>query len=128
MVENFMTRWYVETTALSLLSMGLPMMTLYAEGSATTMNDTNNVFDLDSSPTVTERTIIPAGEIESPVNLVSVVLDLVSKVVAFLDVVIVVTMEAVVSSFVMAPDLCPDWVRGSKESLVSDLKKDFSSG
>ncbi|RRT75165.1 hypothetical protein B296_00006336 [Ensete ventricosum] len=35
----------------------------------------------------------------------------------------VVLMEAVVSSFVTAPDLCSDWVRGPEESLVSDLEK-----
>ncbi|RRT38452.1 hypothetical protein B296_00056779 [Ensete ventricosum] len=68
LIENFMIRWYIETTALSLLSVGLPMMALYADGSTTTMNDTNSVFDLGSSPTVTERIVIPAGEIESPVN------------------------------------------------------------
>ncbi|RWW86619.1 hypothetical protein BHE74_00004592, partial [Ensete ventricosum] len=42
------------------------------EGSATTMNDTNSVFDLGSSPTVTGRTAVPVGETESPVNPVSV--------------------------------------------------------
>ncbi|RRT40263.1 hypothetical protein B296_00057785 [Ensete ventricosum] len=68
LVRNFMTWWYVETTALSLLSVGLPMMALYAEGSAITMNDTNSVFDLGSSPTVTGRAVVPAGETESPVN------------------------------------------------------------
>ncbi|RWW71377.1 hypothetical protein BHE74_00020887 [Ensete ventricosum] len=52
LVGNFMIRWYVETTALSLLSVGLPMMALYAEGSATTMNDTNSVFDFGSPPMV----------------------------------------------------------------------------
>ncbi|RRT51059.1 hypothetical protein B296_00032985 [Ensete ventricosum] len=121
-----MTRWYVEIIALSLLSVGLPMMALYAEGSATTINDTNSVFDLGSSLTVIGRTVVPTGETESPVNPVNVVLDLVSEVVA-LGVVTVVTMEAAVSSFVMALDLCSDWVRGSEESLVSDLKKDLSS-
>ncbi|RWV97642.1 hypothetical protein GW17_00039557 [Ensete ventricosum] len=67
-----MTRWYVKTTALSLLSVGLPMMALYAEGSATTMNDTISVFDFGSSPMVTERVVVLAGETESPMNHVSV--------------------------------------------------------
>ncbi|RZS20059.1 hypothetical protein BHM03_00052535 [Ensete ventricosum] len=44
------------------------MKALYAERSATTINDTNNVFDLSSSPTVIGRTTVPTGEIESPVN------------------------------------------------------------
>ncbi|RRT44633.1 hypothetical protein B296_00008252 [Ensete ventricosum] len=102
------------------------MMTLYAEGSATMVNNTNSVFDLGSSPTVIGRTIVPAGETESLVNPVSVVLDLVSEVVALLGVMTVVTMEAVVSSFVTGPDLCSNWVWGSEESLVSNLKKDLS--
>ncbi|RWW77803.1 hypothetical protein BHE74_00013998 [Ensete ventricosum] len=102
------------------------MMVLYAEGSVTTMNDIKSVFDLGSSPMVTGRAVVPARETESPMNPVSVVLDLVFEVVALLGVVTVVTMEAVVSSFVTAPDLCSDWVRGSEESLVSDLKKDLN--
>ncbi|RRT82971.1 hypothetical protein B296_00002366 [Ensete ventricosum] len=128
LVKNFMTRWYVETTVLSLLSVGLPMMALYVEGSTTTTNDTNSVFDLGSSPTVIRRTVIPAGETESPVNPVNIVLDLVYEVVALLSVVTVVAVEAIVSSFVSAPDLCSNWVRDSEESLVSDLQKDLSSG
>ncbi|RRT46665.1 hypothetical protein B296_00014913 [Ensete ventricosum] len=68
-----MIRWYVKTTAHSFLSVGLPMMVLYAEGSATTMNDTNSVFDLGSSPMVTGRTAVPAGETESPMNPVSII-------------------------------------------------------
>ncbi|RWW36742.1 hypothetical protein BHE74_00058211 [Ensete ventricosum] len=128
LVGNFMTRWYVETIALSLLSVGLPMMALYAEGSATTINDTNSVFNLGSSPTVIGRTVVPAGETESPVNPVNVVLDLVFEVVALLGVVTVVAVEATISSFVSAPDLCSNWVQGSEESLVSDLQKDLSSG
>ncbi|RRT46121.1 hypothetical protein B296_00014371 [Ensete ventricosum] len=103
------------------------MMALYAEGSATTTNDTNNVFDLGSSPTVIGRTVVPAGATESPVNPVSIVLNLVYEVVALLGVVTIVAVEAAVSSFVSAPDLCSDWVRGSEESLVSNLKKDLSS-
>ncbi|RWW81323.1 hypothetical protein BHE74_00010298 [Ensete ventricosum] len=67
-----MIRWYVETIALSLLSVGLPMMALYAEGSATTMNDTISVFDFGSSPMVTGRVVVPTGETKSPVNPVSV--------------------------------------------------------
>ncbi|RRT71451.1 hypothetical protein B296_00014422 [Ensete ventricosum] len=123
-----MIRWYIETTVLSLLSAGLPMMALYVKGSATTMNDTNSDFDLGSSPTVIGRTVAPAGETESPVNPVSVVFDLVSEVVALLGVVTVVTMEAALSSFVTTPDPCSDWVRSSEKSLVSDLKKDLSLG
>ncbi|RRT34112.1 hypothetical protein B296_00039620 [Ensete ventricosum] len=128
------------------------MMALYVEGSATTMNDTNSVFDLGSSPTVTGRTAVPAGETKSPVNPVSVRVVMVrvsivpiSKgdlrvlapsrplfdrgpgVVALLGVVTVVSMEATISSFITAPDLCSDWVRGLDESLVSDLEKDLSS-
>ncbi|RWV77374.1 hypothetical protein GW17_00061807 [Ensete ventricosum] len=67
-----MIRWYVKTTAHSFLSVGLPMMVLYAEGSATMMNDTNSVFVLGSSPTVTGRTAVPAGETESPMNPISI--------------------------------------------------------
>ncbi|RWV99053.1 hypothetical protein GW17_00038065 [Ensete ventricosum] len=67
-----MARWYVETIALSLLSIGRSMMTLYVEGSPTMMNDTINVFNLGSSPIVIGRVIVPIGKIESPVNLVNV--------------------------------------------------------
>ncbi|RWW63811.1 hypothetical protein BHE74_00028991 [Ensete ventricosum] len=48
------------------------MMTLYAKGSLTTMIDTINVFDLGSSPMVTGRVVILKGEVESPMNPVSV--------------------------------------------------------
>ncbi|RZS27413.1 hypothetical protein BHM03_00060868 [Ensete ventricosum] len=36
------------------------------------MNDTINIFDLGSSPTVTGRVVVPTGAIESPVNPVNV--------------------------------------------------------
>ncbi|RRT78407.1 hypothetical protein B296_00020734 [Ensete ventricosum] len=67
-----MARWYVETTTLSLLSIGRPMLALYVEGSLITMNDTINIFDLGSFPMVTKRVIITKGEMESPMNPVSV--------------------------------------------------------
>ncbi|RWV90946.1 hypothetical protein GW17_00046810 [Ensete ventricosum] len=46
-------------------------MALYAEGSSTTMNDTINVFNLGSFPTVTRR-VVSTGETESPVNPINV--------------------------------------------------------
>ncbi|RRT82085.1 hypothetical protein B296_00013902 [Ensete ventricosum] len=49
-------------------------------------------------------------------------------VVALLGVVTVVSLEAAISSFVTASDLCSDWVRGPEESLVSDLEKDLKTG
>ncbi|RWW21369.1 hypothetical protein GW17_00014479 [Ensete ventricosum] len=49
-----------------------PMMVLYVEKSPTTINDTINIFDLDSSLMVTGRVIIPIGEMESPMNLINV--------------------------------------------------------
>ncbi|RRT52398.1 hypothetical protein B296_00035100 [Ensete ventricosum] len=36
------------------------------------MNDTINIFDLGSSPTVTRRVVVPTRAIESPVNPVNV--------------------------------------------------------
>ncbi|RZS14180.1 hypothetical protein BHM03_00045837 [Ensete ventricosum] len=43
-------------------------MALYAKGSSTTMNDIINVFVLGSSPTVTGRVVVPAGETEPCVS------------------------------------------------------------
>ena len=59
-------------TALNLLRVGQPRMTLYAEGSPTTMKVTITVLDLGSSPMVTGKVVVPRGEIESPVNPVRV--------------------------------------------------------
>ncbi|RRT31269.1 hypothetical protein B296_00053367 [Ensete ventricosum] len=59
--------WYVDTTALSRLRVGRPMMALYTDGSLTTMNDTSRVFDLGSPPNVTGIVVAPKGETESPV-------------------------------------------------------------
>ncbi|RWW00178.1 hypothetical protein BHE74_00030336 [Ensete ventricosum] len=72
-------------TALSLLRIGQPMITLYAEGSSTTMkgnmrvlvhirdgNREGNHEGLGSPPKVTGRVATPTGAITSPVNPVKV--------------------------------------------------------
>ncbi|RWV92164.1 hypothetical protein GW17_00045488 [Ensete ventricosum] len=64
-----MARWYVETTTISLLRVGRPMMALYADDSPTTINEIIIVFDLGTSPIVV---VVPRGEIESLMNPVNV--------------------------------------------------------
>ncbi|RZR88294.1 hypothetical protein BHM03_00015837 [Ensete ventricosum] len=44
--------WYVETTAFNRLRVDHPIITLYADGSPTTINDAINVLDFSSSPNV----------------------------------------------------------------------------
>ncbi|RRT77611.1 hypothetical protein B296_00021627 [Ensete ventricosum] len=62
----------MDTTALSRLRVGRPMMASYADGSLTTINDTGRVFDLGSSRNVTGIVVAPKGETEPPVNPVKV--------------------------------------------------------
>ncbi|RRT63994.1 hypothetical protein B296_00006459 [Ensete ventricosum] len=87
-VGNFRIRWYVDTTALSRLRVGRPMMALYADGSLTTINDTSRVFDLGSLPNVTGIVVAPK------------VFNLVLQVTTFLGVVTVFSVKAIISSFV----------------------------
>ncbi|RZS27804.1 hypothetical protein BHM03_00061331 [Ensete ventricosum] len=54
-----------------LLTVGRPMITLYANGNSSIMNGTINVFDFGSSPIVTGRVIVPRGELEFHVNSVN---------------------------------------------------------
>ncbi|RZS13361.1 hypothetical protein BHM03_00044931 [Ensete ventricosum] len=70
LVENFMARWYIKMMALSLLSVGRPMM-VYADGSSTTMKGTLSIFDLGSSPTMPWRVVVPREEMELLVNYVN---------------------------------------------------------
>ncbi|RWW56769.1 hypothetical protein BHE74_00036489 [Ensete ventricosum] len=61
-------------------------------------------------------------------SLLNEVFDLVFKVVAFLHVMSVLSVEAIVSSFVMPFGACFDRVWGPEEPLSSDLEEDLCSG
>ncbi|RWW06571.1 hypothetical protein GW17_00030091 [Ensete ventricosum] len=121
--------------ALSLLRDGRPMITVYAEGSSTTMKETIRVLVLGSSLKVIGRVTTPEGAVASWVNPVKVevmgvrsllVLDLVLQVVALLGVMIEVAVEATVASAVAFLGLNPHWVGGFEESFLPDLEEDLS--
>ncbi|RWW48330.1 hypothetical protein BHE74_00045601 [Ensete ventricosum] len=62
----------METTTCSLLKVGRPMITLYAEGSSTTMKGTMRVLLLGSLSKVIERVAMPTGVMTSLMNPVKV--------------------------------------------------------
>ncbi|RZR72690.1 hypothetical protein BHM03_00015893 [Ensete ventricosum] len=71
LVKNFMEQWNVDTIALSLLSVGQPIIALYVDERSTTIKTTISILVHGYSPIVIGKIIVPRGEIESPINPVN---------------------------------------------------------
>lgn len=60
--------WYVDTIALSLFTIGQPMIVLYAEGMSTIINLANIILKQGLFPNVMYNFMVLSGKIESLVN------------------------------------------------------------
>ncbi|RWW75521.1 hypothetical protein BHE74_00016455 [Ensete ventricosum] len=90
-----MERWNVDTTTLNLLRVGQPIIALYADGRSTIMKTTISVLVHGSSPIVIGRVIVPA----------------------FLGVMVIFTMEIIISSSIPFLGTNFDAIRRNQESF-----------
>ncbi|GKF78591.1 hypothetical protein Tco_0234159 [Tanacetum coccineum] len=68
---NFSILWAVDGTAWIILTLSLPMISLYEDGDLTTMKFIHAEVECSSSPIFTSNVICPSGHIISPLNLTS---------------------------------------------------------